>query len=301
MKDVYTLEDLQNNGTNIGDGDPRPMALAVIGNPIAHSLSPQMHQAVLDAEERPLRYVRLLSGLGEGDFSRLLQQLMKLRFIGANVTVPFKKQACLACEERDELARLSGSVNTLVRRGDHWLGCNTDGPGFSRAVAEFTGRPLAEQRVLILGACGGAGSALACQCALEHCPGLTLVNRPKPELPALREQLRSACGETAHCCCFSDDELPKRLEEADLIVNATSLGLRNGDPLPLNPELLHPGQSLCDIVPHDTPLRQAAAARGCRTADGLGMLLWQGALAYQRWFGNLPDTNIMRHAINAKD
>lgn len=300
MKDVYTSDDLAAINTQPENGDKRPIALAVIGNPIAHSLSPLMHQAVLDAEKRPLRYVRLLSELGENDFSHLLQQLMEQQFIGANVTVPFKKQAYHACEELDDLARLSGSVNTLVRRGNHWLGCNTDGPGFSRAVAEFTGRPLAEQRVLILGACGGAGAALACQCALEHCPGLTLVNRPKPELPALREHLRSTCAAQANCCCFNDAELPERIQEADLIVNATSLGLRDGDPLPLNPEHLHPRQSLCDIVPHDTPLRKAAAARGCRATDGLGMLLWQGALAYQHWFNHLPDINIMRQAISPK-
>ena len=97
--------------------------------------------------------------------------------------------------------------------------------------------------------------------------------------------------------CFGDPALADRVAEAELIVNATSLGLREGDALPLDPSLLRPGQYVCDIVPHDTPLRRAAEARGCLTANGLGMLLWQGALSYEHWFGRLPDTDLMRRAL----
>lgn len=275
-----------------------PIRLGVIGNPIAHSRSPQMQQAALDADGRALRYVRLLCGTGEGDFAALLRLLADLRFIGANVTVPFKKQAYEACASTDALAALCGAVNTLRRREDgSWEGFNTDGPGFSRAIQEETARPLASHRVLILGACGGAGSALACQCALEGCPALTLVNRPRPELGMAAERLAPLTRGVVRCACFGDPALADRVAEAELIVNATSLGLREGDALPLDPSLLRPGQYVCDIVPHDTPLRRAAEARGCLTANGLGMLLWQGALSYEHWFGRLPDTDLMRRAL----
>lgn len=279
-----------------------PIRLGVIGNPIAHSRSPQMQQAALDADGRALRYVRLLCGTEGEDFSALLRRLADLHFIGANVTVPFKKQAYEACASTDSLSKLCGAVNTLrLNRDGSWEGFNTDGPGFSRAIQEKKTRPLASLRVLILGACGGAGSALACQCALEGCPALTLVNRPKPELSMMAERLAPLTHGNIRCASFGDPALADRVTEAELIVNATSLGLREGDALPLDPALLRPGQYVCDIVPHDTPLRRAAEARGCLTDNGLGMLLWQGALSYEHWFGRLPDTNLMREALAATE
>lgn len=299
MLHEYSAADL--HPAALTDGVGRRARLGVIGNPIAHSKSPQMQQAALDALGNPLRYIRLRAEREAGAFEALLAQLQALGFIGVNVTVPFKKQACAAAAFRDPLAALSGAVNTLVFTPEGLRGYNTDGPGFERAVAELTGRPLGQLRVLLLGACGGAGSALACQCALSGCPQLVLVNRPKPELGALRERLAPHARGELRALPFGSPELRAAAEQAELIVNATSLGLREGDPLPLPPEWLHPGQQVCDIVTHDTPLRRAAGARGCRTANGLAMLLWQGAIAYRHWFGVLPPIEPMRAALSAAE
>lgn len=276
---------------------PAGARLGVIGNPIAHSKSPQMQQPALDAAGIPARYVRLLADTGEGAFESLLQTLAQRGFIGVNVTVPFKKRAHDAALSLDPLAQLSSAVNTLVLRPDGWHGHNTDGPGFSRAIEETCKRPLRELRVLLLGACGGAGSALACQCALEQCPSLTLVNRPRPELGQLAAKLNQHTAAPVTTLHFDSPELPAAAAQADLIVNATSLGLHEGDPMPLAPALLRPGQLVYDIVTHETALHRAATSCGCRAATGQGMLLWQGAIAFQHWFGQMPDVETMRQGL----
>mgnify|MGYP003307350129 CR=1 FL=1 len=279
---------------------PADARLGVIGNPIAHSKSPQMQQPALDAAGIPARYVRLLAGSEEGAFEALLGQLAERGFIGVNVTVPFKKRAHDAAVSLDPLAQLSGAVNTLVRRADGWHGYNTDGPGFSRAIEEGFGRPLREMRVLIMGACGGAGSALACQCALEGCPTLTLVNRPRPELEQLAARLAPHSTAPVTTLHFDAPELPASVAQADLIVNATSLGLHEGDPMPISPDLLQPGQCVYDIVTHETALHRTATARGCRAATGQGMLLWQGSIAFEHWFSQTPDIPSMRVGLNSQ-
>ena len=292
MQVFYTAEQL--------DTLPADARLGVIGNPIAHSKSPQMQQPALNAAGIAARYVRLMAGTEDGAFESLLCTLAERGFIGVNVTVPFKKKAHDAAVQLDPLARLSGAVNTLVRKDDGWHGYNTDGPGFSRAIEECCGRPLKELRVLIMGACGGAGSALACQCALESCPGITLVNRPRPELAELATRLAPNSNAPIETLHFDSPELPAAVAAADLIVNATSLGLHEGDPMPISPDLLSPGQLVYDIVTHETALHRAATARGCTAATGQGMLLWQGAIAFEHWFGLTPDVPAMRRGLFGK-
>jgi shikimate dehydrogenase len=285
----YTLGELAELGADV--------RLGVIGNPIAHSKSPQMQQAALNDAGQPYRYVRLLADTDEGGFEAMLAALAARGFLGVNVTVPFKKKAFAAAVQADALSTLCGAANTLVRKEDGWHCHNTDGPGFERAIQELSGRPLADMRVVLLGACGGAGSALAAQCALSHCRALTLVNRPRPELEQMAATLAPHYGAPIPYCHFGTTELRTAVAQADLIINATSLGLKEGDSLPLPAEWLNPGQIVYDIVTHHTPLQQAAAERGCMAADGLGMLLWQGAIAFEHWFGQLPSVESMRAAL----
>ena len=295
MKSVYTMADLPELA-----GLHPPVRLGVIGNPIAHSISPPMQQAALDAEQRAISYVRLLCEREEGAFPKLIEQLRRVGFLGVNVTVPFKKHAYALADEADALSRLCGAANTLVF-SESGIHChNTDGPGFERAVEELSGKRLSELSILLLGACGGAGSALAAQCVLAGCPRLTLVNRPRPELDQLAATLcPHAPAGSVHTLPLTSPELADAVQGADLIVNATSLGLAAGDALPLNPDLLRRGQIVYDLITHDTPLCRAAAERGCLASTGQSMLLWQGALAYRHWFGELPQVEAMRRALSA--
>lgn len=270
--------------------------LCVIGHPIAHSKSPQMQEAALKSCGIAGSYIRVESPLEEGGFADTLAALDAAGFMGCNVTVPFKTKAYAAALKIDALSDLCGASNTLVKTEDGWQAYNTDGPGFRQAVAEMCGKPLSELRILILGACGGAGSALACQCALDGCPDLVLVNRPKIALHELTAKLRDISG-NVRALTYESQGLQRAVQTADLIVNATSLGLKEGDPMPLPPEWLTPRQMVYDIVTHDTPFRRAASATGCRTENGLSMLLWQGAYAFEHWFGVLPSVDAMRQAL----
>ena len=293
MLSVYTTQDLSAEAA-----ESMGIRLAVIGNPIAHSKSPQMQQAALDACCISSRYIRLLADTENGAFEQCLQHLENLQFIGCNVTVPFKKKAYAAAVKADALSTLCGASNTLVRKENGWHCYNTDGPGFEKAIEELCGQSLKELRIVILGACGGAGSALTAQCALSGCRDLTLINRPRPELEGMAELLSPhACGEL-HTAHFGTDKAEQHIRNSQLIVNATSLGLREGDPLPINPQLLQNGQIVYDIVTHTTPLSKMAAEKGCLTGNGLAMLLWQGAYAFRHWFGILPPIEPMRAALS---
>lgn len=286
----YTLAELPELGDEV--------RLGVIGNPIAHSKSPQMQQAALDEAGLPYRYVRLLADTADNGFEQLLEALAERGFAGVNVTVPFKKRAFAAAVQADALSSLCGAANTLVLREDGWHCHNTDGPGFEQAIRELCGRQLAELRIVLLGACGGAGSALAAQCALSHCRSLTLVNRPRPELAQQVTTLIPHSHGQITSCHFGTPELQAAVSEADLIVNATSLGLKEGDALPMPMEWLSPGQIVYDIVTHHTPLQRAASEQGCLVSDGLSMLLWQGAIAFEHWFGRMPSIELMRAALH---
>ncbi len=292
MQQVYTAD-----AALAADTAPYAARLAVVGNPIAHSRSPQMQLAALRAAGIPGTYVRVLAER-EGDaFERTLPALQRMGFCGLDVTVPFKYRAFAAADcSGDPLASLCGSCNTLAWRNGCWVGWNTDGPGFARAIREFCERELSELRVVLMGACGGAGSALACECALAGCKHLTLVNRPKPALQELERKL-SPHAPVQAVPVGEDDARRAAVQQADLVVNATSLGLNEGDELPLPAEWLTPRQAVYDIVTHPTPLQAAARERGCQAADGRAMLLWQGAYAFEKWFGTMPDTAAMRAAL----
>ena len=294
MQQVYTAD-----AALAADTAPYAARLAVVGNPIAHSRSPQMQLAALRAAGIPGTYVRVLAER-EGDaFERTLPALQRMGFCGLNVTVPFKRRAFAAADcSGDPLASLCGSCNTLAWRNGCWVGWNTDGPGFARAIREFCERELSELRIVLLGACGGAGSALACQCALAGCKHLTLVNRPKPALQELEQKLSPYAAVQA-VAVGEDDARRAAVQQADLVVNATSLGLNEGDELPLPADWLTPRQWVYDIVTHPTPFQAAARERGCQAADGRAMLLWQGAYAFEKWFGSLPDTAVMQRALEA--
>lgn len=295
MRDVYTIADLPTPA-----GLHPAARLGVIGNPIAHSVSPPMQQAALDADKRGISYVRFLCEREEPAFAELVQQLRLSGFLGANVTVPFKKQARALADTADALSTLCGAANTLVFRDGRVECHNTDGPGFEQAIQELTGRRLSELKTLLLGACGGAGSALAAQCTLSGCPKITLVNRPKPELAQLVATLQPHAHSSELVALPLDSaDVRAAVQEADLIVNATSLGLAAEDAPPLRPEWLREGHIVYDLITHDTALQRAAKERGCQVSGGRSMLLWQGAFAYRHWFGEMPPVEAMRSALNA--
>ncbi len=271
----------------------KPARLAVLGYPVSHSASPQLHQPALDAYGIPVSYVRL--EVRPGQIRAAFATMKQLGFIGCNVTVPHKFEAMEACDEVSPQARLLGVVNTIVFGKNGTVGHNTDGPGFEQAIRESFGFLPGEVHTLILGAGGGAGQAIATQCAISKPARLTLVNRSMAKIETLAEKLRSISPETEIITLsFSDPALAGHCHTADLLVQTTSLGLKSDDPDVIGESCLLARHCAYDTIyqPPETPFLAAARETGCRTSNGLSLLIHQGAIAFQHWF---PETDPLPH------
>lgn len=303
-KEVYTFADLENWENTTADA-AHPLRLSVFGDPVAHSASPPMHNAALDKLGINARYARL--HIRPDELGRALRLLPTKHFIGTNVTIPHKAAVLPIMDEVDEHARKIGTVNTVVVEGERLLGFNTDGPGFVRAIRSEFSVDVRDLRVLVLGAGGGAGRAIAMQCAIEGCERLVLVNRTPEKAQQLAEDLAPyfrgsrLIGPVARLESAPWDEVHLRtqIEHTDLVVNATSLGMKRSDPALLSESVLAPHLMIYDSVygATRTPLLKAAAAAGARGADGLSMLLYQGALSFEIWFDREAPIREMRAAL----
>jgi len=305
MKDVYTLEDLRDWLRATAD-EPLPVRLAVIGDPIAHSRSPAMHNAALEKVGIPARYTRL--HVRDHELEELLKLLPRLGFFGVNVTLPHKTAVLPHLSKVSDAARKIGAVNTIVV-GEHGTlhGFNTDGPGFVRAIRADFGVDIRDLRVMVLGAGGGAGRAISVQCAMEGCERLVLVNRTIEKAQGLVAELQPLMTSTRllgpmarlEACPWNDAALLRQLDQIDLVVNASSVGLKSGDPAPLPARLLRPAHLVYDTIytAARTPLIRAAEEAGARRANGMSMLLHQGALAFEIWFQQTAPLEAMRATL----
>lgn len=295
----YTLADLERWET-AGAGLQPPARLAVIGDPVAHSRSPQMHNPALIERGIEAQYIRVQ--VPAGAVKEALRLFALGGFWGVNCTIPHKFEALEAVDEADGLARMLGAVNTVVMREGRTLGFNSDGPGFVAAVEEAFGRPLGGVRVLIFGAGGGAGQAVALQCAASGCARLRLINR-SPKIEGLLSRLRSVNGALdVQGAVWEEAVIRRYVEESDLIVNATSLGLKEGDAAVLPREGLEARHLVFDMVYRaqgSTPLVQAAREAGAAACDGLPLLLHQGAVSFGHWFGLPVPLEAMRRGLEA--
>jgi shikimate dehydrogenase len=305
MKIYYTLDDLEQDGLPTEDGiSPR---LAVIGHPIMHSKSPQMHQAALDSAGIRCKYIKIEAQPEE--FTQVIELLKSLDFIGVNVTVPYKSAAAALAEDCDRLVIATGAANTLVfpRDGNPMAAFNTDGPGFVRAIRECFSVDIRDLKIVLLGANGGAGTALAHTCAMNRCERLTLVARSLEKITPLQKDLSpfftdehrlEGAADRLRTIAMNSPYLEEAISDADLIVNATTLGLKQTDASPIPSSYIQPHHLVYDLITHSDSLQQEAREQGARTADGLSMLLHQGALSFERWFGYSPDMQAMRKALH---
>jgi len=282
LSDVLTLSDLE-------AWSRPPPSLAVLGHPIGHSLSPPMHNAALAdlargrAEFAAWRYFRF--DVPPPDLARALALLHAKGFHGVNLTVPHKVLAFDLVAEVDDDARPVGAVNTLRRTSDGWRGFNTDGYGLSAALRATLGFKLAGRPVVLLGA-GGAARGAAIECLRRGCASLAIYNRTPKNRAALLDQLRPLAGGIP----VRAGTLPP-LESADragtVVINATSVGLGPDDPSPLDLAALPRVAGVYDMIyqPPRTALLRQAEALGLPRANGLSMLVHQGAKALEIWTG----------------
>ena len=301
---TFTLEDLRARAEGRGP-IPAEVGLAVLGHPVEHSLSPAMQNAALETLGSKLRYAKIdcpPKQLGEAiDLAR------KAGFTGLNLTIPHKFEALNLCNELDDTARQLGAVNTLLFDGSRIVGFNTDGPGLVRAIREVFAFDLRDLRVMVLGAGGGAGSAAALQCALERCPRLVLVNRTEGKAHDIAAQAKKLLhtdrlegpDDPVTVIPLEESALREQLGRTDLVINATSLGMKRTDPRLVPAALLTPDLMVYDMIyrPAVTRLLEDAQNANARTANGLSLLLHQGALSLEIWLNRPAPVDVMRRAL----
>ncbi len=300
----YTLADLDSWREATRKVKP-PIRLGVFGDPVAHSLSPQMQNAALRVCKIDMQYARF--HVRANELRSALHVLTELDFIGVNLTAPHKIAALALVDEIDERAARAGAVNTIRVRDKKLIASNTDGEGFLRAIRSDFSVDLRDLRVVVIGAGGGSGRAIAMQCALENCERLVLVNRTFEKVKALADQLRPffagprVLGPAARLEAVPWDEpsLRAQFAQVDLVVNATPLGMNPSDSTPIPARLLAPHLMVFDTVygAQPTPLVRAAREAGARAANGLSMLLHQGALSFQIWFERDAPIDAMRKGL----
>jgi shikimate dehydrogenase len=249
----------------------------VIGTPIRHSLSPALFQSAFAA--CGLDWAYLAFDVREGAAPEALAGVRALGLEGVSVTMPHKAAVLPALDELDPTAAALGAVNCVVRRGEVLAGHNTDGAGLVDSLRVDEDLDVAGLRCVVLGA-GGAGRAVAHALGRAGAASVVVVNRT-------RERAVAAAGLAGPVGVVGE---PEAVGDADLVVNATPVGMGADVQLPLDPGLLGSGQVVVDLVYHParTPLVDAAAAAGARAIGGLGMLVHQAGHAFTLWTGQPP-------------
>jgi shikimate dehydrogenase len=257
---------------------------AVVGNPVAHSKSPQIHAAFAQATGQAMSYERLLAPIG--GFAEVAEGFARSGGRGLNVTVPFKLDALALAARASERAQAAGACNTLMREGDGWYADNTDGAGIIHDLTVNLGVALAGRDVLVLGA-GGAARGLLLPLLAQMPRNVILSNRTSTKADALVARF-APYGALA---AAAPDALSGR--RFDVVINATSAGLRSDGAWPWPGTLFAPDAFAYDMIYGDdaTPFLRWARAQGVtRDADGLGMLIEQAAESFFLWRGVRPVT-----------
>jgi shikimate dehydrogenase len=260
--------------------------VAILGYPVEHSLSPAMHNAAF--ELMGLDYCYVAFPVHPQALKEAVLGVRGLGLAGLNVTVPHKESIMPVLDRVESEASFMGAVNTVVNKGGKLIGYNTDGRGFMRSLEE-EGVEVEGRNVLLVGA-GGAARAVSWYVS-ERASALSIFNRTPDRAERLVADLSINRRNVTRA------ETLDALGDMDIIINATSLGLKDEDLLPFDAAVLHEGQTVVDLIYRETEILREASARGCRVLNGLGMLLWQGMLAFELWTGHLPPGGTMRDAL----
>jgi shikimate dehydrogenase len=271
----------------------------LIGDPVAHSRSPALHNAAFAQLGLVARYE--LWHTPAADLPARVAALREPHVLGANVTLPHKIAVLELLDRLDPAVEVIGAANTIVREPDGTLtGANTDAPAFLASLHEDAGHDPSGGIVVLLGA-SGAARAAAVALIGAHVAQLAVVNRTLERAEQLLGDVLAAADYDPQLVALTpgDADLRALLADATLIVNATSLGWHDGE-LPLDAELIPPTALVFDMIYRPTTLIRAAAARGASTLDGAGMLVRQAALAFERWTGQPAPLDVMRAAMAAQ-
>ncbi|MCS7164509.1 MAG: shikimate dehydrogenase [Thermodesulfovibrio sp.] len=261
--------------------------IGIFGDPIEHTLSPLIHNEAF--QYLGLDYCYVAFHVKKDKLKEAVEGIRALNIKGVNITVPHKETVIQYIDELSEEAKDIGAVNTILNKEGILRGFNTDVNGFILSLKE-EGISIKNKKFLILGA-GGASKAIVYG-ILKEGGKVYIYNRTLSKAIAIKEKFKDHGF-------IEIVEVDKSLtENIDIIVNATSLGLKKDDPMPLNPELIKPKHVYCDIVYPETPLMKEAERIGCKVIGGIGMLLWQAAFAFKIWTEVEAPIDIMRKTLD---
>lgn len=275
----------------------RTGVVCILGDPIAHSLSPLMQNAAL--QEAAIDAVYVPFHVTAADLGAALDGLRRMQIIGANLTIPHKEAALPLVDQLDDDARVVGSINTIVNRSGELIGYNTDGPGLLQALQEDLDFDVEGKKVLLLGAGGACRAAVV---ALGHAGAewIGIANRNEGRAVKLLSGVAKTLLGTTFAHYLLDEGLAARLpHEVDLLINTTAVGMQqDAFAFPVE-NCVRPGGGVYDMVygRATTPLVRKALLSGLRAADGLGMLAAQGELAFTLWFGQKPKPGLMKETL----
>ncbi|WP_141266215.1 shikimate dehydrogenase [Thermodesulfovibrio sp. Kuro-1] len=261
--------------------------IGIFGDPIEHTLSPLIHNEAFSY--LGLDYCYVAFNVKKDKLKEATEAIRALNIRGVNITVPHKETVIQYIDEVSDEAKNIGAVNTILNNEGILKGFNTDVNGFILSLKD-EGISIKNKNFLILGA-GGAAKAIVYG-ILKEGGKVYIYNRTPPKALAIKEKFKKFGF-------IEIVEMDKSVtEKIDVIVNATSLGLKKDDPMPLNPELIKPEHVYCDIVYPETPLMREAEQIGCKVVGGIGMLLWQAAFAFKIWTEVEAPIEIMKKTLN---
>jgi len=271
----------------------------LFGYPVEHSFSPIMQNAAFSF--LGLDYIYVPYCVAPAGLESATKAIVSLEMVGVNVTIPHKEKICRYLDQIAPEAKIAGAVNTVVNNKGKLYGYNTDGAGFLRSLKEEAGFLPAGKNVLIIGA-GGAARSIAVELAMLGARLITIINRKPERAIAIMRLLTEQTSIKQVKITQTGEEVKKSVQEADLIVQATPLGMYPNEDVCINfPfEYIQPDQVICDLVynpPVTKFMKNARIAGGVKVINGIGMLLYQGVLAFEYWTGVQAPVEIMRKSL----
>lgn len=271
---------------------------ALIGNPVEHSLSPCIHNAAF--QHLKLNYVYVAFQVRREELEAAIQGVRSLKIHGLNVTMPLKVDVIRHLDQLDKSAKMVAAVNTILNDKGFLVGYTTDGKGALMALKVKNESPM-DRKIVILGA-GGASRAISYSLA-EEAREIVILNRTLEKAENLVKDLSSTFGNKVRCGKLCRSLMRKELKDANLLINATSLGMHpTEDKTPVNRGFLRPDLPVFDLVydPPETRLLREARSVGAKTIEGLTMLVYQGAASFEIWTGKKAPINVMMKAAREK-
>ncbi|MCM8777032.1 MAG: shikimate dehydrogenase [Candidatus Omnitrophica bacterium] len=268
----------------------------VFGYPVKHSLSPVFQNAAFQYLD--LDYIYIPIEVTPENIRKAIEGIRAMNFVGVNVTIPHKKNVIPYIDEIDREAEILGVVNTLVNRAGKIKGYSTDGCGFILSIKE-TGISLEDKTVFLLGA-GGSAYAIAGAMAKEHIRKIYICNRTEERAVMLKEHLSEKFNfKNSSVVPFEEKNTEKYWKDIDILINTTSVGMKEEDPLLIDKKFIKSLKLVYDLIYNrKTELIKIAEKTGVQSLDGLSMLIYQGAVSFELWTGIKAPVDVMKRSVH---